>query len=261
MNENTKLGEWRPFKDEVEYSERLYDTYISTIDRYIETLSDDDYLLKNELNSKKQVLEAEKNNLKDKNYLISLKEENNKKDLPTIVNEKADEIINSITLGIDYASFKSILYEEFYKGLEKDKIFTYDRENINEVISDVLNAAKKARNWNNVQDYTGQANFWRIYNDKIGTNFIDNSIDSAISKYIHEFAPLLNPVKRALGLENNATYEDIVKKTNENGYAAQVIMDLFNGYDSSVIDSITDYAVDENLDVNEQKIKYDEELK
>ena len=261
MNANTKLGEWRPFKDEVEYSERLYDTYISTIDRYIETLGDDDFLLKNELNSKKQVLETEKNNLKDKNYLISLKEENNEKDLPTIVNEKADEIINSITLGIDYASFKSILYEEFYKGLEKDKIFTYDRENINEVISDVLNAAKKARNWNNVQDYTGQANFWRIYNDKTGTNFIDNSIDSAISKYIHEFAPLLNPVKRALGLENNATYEDIVKKINENGYAAQVIMDLFNGYDSSVIDSITDYAVDENLNIDEQKIKYDEALK
>ena len=71
MNANAKLGEWRPFKDEVEYSERLYDTYISTIDRYIETLGDDDFLLKNELNSKKQVLENEKNNLKDKNYLIS----------------------------------------------------------------------------------------------------------------------------------------------------------------------------------------------
>ena len=47
--------------------------------------------------------------IKDKNYLISLKEENSEKDLPTIANEKADEIINSITLGIDYASFKSIL--------------------------------------------------------------------------------------------------------------------------------------------------------
>ena len=116
-------------------------------------------MLKNELNSKKQELETEKNNLKDKNYLISLKEENSEKDLPTIANEKADEIINSITLGIDYTSFKSILYEEFYKGLEKDKIFTYDRENINEVISDVLDAAKKARNWSNSFVYSGPINF------------------------------------------------------------------------------------------------------
>lgn len=261
MKANEKLGEWRPLKDEVEYSERLYDVYISTIDRYIETLDDNDALLKDELNAKKQELEAEKNNLKNKDYLLRLKEENGEKDLPTIVNEKADEIINSITLGVDYASFKSMLYDEFYKGLEKDKIFTYDRENINEVISDVLKAAKKARNWSNSFIYSGPINFWRIYANVAGELVINDSVESAVLKYLVKYAPILDVIKKALGLENNATYEDIVKKTKENDWASQVIMNLLNGYDPDMDDSLTEYANDEQLNENELIIKYNEALK
>ena len=260
MNANTKLGEWRPLKDDVEYSERLYDVYISTIDRYIETLGDDDSLLKNELNSKKQELETEKNNLKDKNYLISLKEENSEKDLPTIANEKADEIINSITLGIDYTSFKSILYEEFYKGLEKDKIFTYDRENINEVISDVLDAAKKARNWSNSFVYSGPINFWRIYANVAEELVINDSIESAVLKYLVKYAPVLNVIKKALNMENNATYEEIVEKVKNNGDLNYIIESVLKGAEYDGSDAFYDFVISEGLNEDEYKIKYNEAL-
>lgn len=260
MKANEKLGEWRPLKDGVEYSERLYDVYISTIDRYIETLSNDDSLLKNELNSKKQELEAEKNNLKDKNYLLKLKEENGKKDLPTIANEKADEIINSITLGVDYASFKSILYEEFYKGLEKDKIFTYDRENINEVISDVLNAAKKARNWSNNFIYSGPINFWRIYANVAGELAISDSVESAVLKYLVKYAPILNVIKKALNMENNATYEEVVEKVKNNGDLNYIIENVLKGAEYDGSDAFYDFVINEGLSEDEYKIKYNEAL-